>query len=179
MSNLIDALTAEEEAKLIREAQRNPKAFQPLYQRWVVPIYRFLISKTGNAPDAQELTAQVFLAALQSLPQYHHRGHFAGWLFTIARNKAHDLFRRQSHEVGLEQIEDLPAEDLSPAEQAELRQLISSLATEEQDLLRLRYSAGLPFAEISTVLGKSEDAIKKTLYRLQARLQRELEENHE
>jgi RNA polymerase sigma factor (sigma-70 family) len=169
----------DEDAALIREAQRNPQAFQPLYERWVVPVYRYLISRTGNEPDAEELTARVFLAALQALPRYRHNGRFAGWLFTIARNQARDFFRKQSREVTLEQIEETAADDPSLVEQVEIHNLLSKLTAGEQDLLRLRYSARLSFAEIGAVQGKSEDAVKKTLYRLQSRLQRGLEEEHE
>lgn len=182
MVNFKTALPADEEAQLVREAQRSPKAFQPLYERWVAPVYGYLFSQTGNAPDAQELTGQVFLAALQALPDYRHNGNFAGWLFTIARNRARDFFRKQSREVSLEQIEEMPAGDLPLAEQAEihsLRALLRRLPPNEQDLLRLRYSASLSFGEIGAILGKSEEAVKKTIYRLQARLQRELEDKHE
>ena len=58
----------------------------------------------------------------------------------------------------------------------ELKGLIHALTEEEQELLRLRFVAGLGFAEMASLLGRNEDAIKKTLYRLLARLQSQLEE---
>ena len=57
----------------------------------------------------------------------------------------------------------------------ELSALIRSLTQKERELLRLRYVADLSYAEIATVLGKRKDAVKKSLYRLQARLQNQLE----
>jgi Sigma-70 region 2 len=64
---------------LIEAAQQNPAAIGPIYQRYVTRVYRYLYSRVGNAPDAEDLTSQVFLEALQSLSRYRHRGNFAAW----------------------------------------------------------------------------------------------------
>jgi RNA polymerase sigma-70 factor (ECF subfamily) len=58
---------------------------------------------------------------------------------------------------------------------AELMKCIRTLAPEEQELLRLRYVADLSFAEMAELLLKSESAVKKSFYRLLARLQSQLE----
>lgn len=62
------------------------------------------------------------------------------------------------------------AEELS-----RIRSLIQHLNEEEQDLIRLRYVADLSFAEIADLLGKREDAVKKSVYRLLARLKSQME----
>ena len=54
---------------------------------------------------------------------------------------------------------------------AQLRRLVLALTEEEQELIHLRYVAELTFADMAIVLKKREDAVKKSLYRLQARLQ--------
>jgi RNA polymerase sigma factor (sigma-70 family) len=61
----------------------------------------------------------------------------------------------------------------------DLLRLIQSLAEDERELIQLRYVAELSFAEIAKVLRKNEDAVKKMLYRLIARLKTELEADHE
>jgi RNA polymerase sigma-70 factor (ECF subfamily) len=58
----------------------------------------------------------------------------------------------------------------------ELKVIIHKLPEEEQELLRLRFVAGLSFSEMASLLERNEDAVKKTLYRLLARLQNQLEE---
>jgi RNA polymerase sigma factor (sigma-70 family) len=60
-----------------------------------------------------------------------------------------------------------------------LSRLIQSLAEEERELIHLRYVAELSFAEIAKALKKNEDAVKKMLYRLVARMKNELEADHE
>jgi RNA polymerase sigma-70 factor (ECF subfamily) len=74
---------------------------------------------------------------------------------------------------------DLSAECAQADEIECLKRLVQSLPKEEQELIRLRYAAGLRFADMAIVLHKREDAVKKSLYRLQARLQVLLEQNHD
>jgi len=86
-----------DEASLVSSAQRDSAEFAALYDRYFRQIYHYLYGRVGSAAEAEDLTAQTFLAALEALPRYHHRGHFAAWLFTIARNKARDFFRSGYH----------------------------------------------------------------------------------
>jgi RNA polymerase sigma factor (sigma-70 family) len=60
-----------------------------------------------------------------------------------------------------------------------LRGLIEGLPEEDQELLRLRYVASLSFSDMATLLNRNEDAVKKTLYRLLARMHSQLESKHE
>ena len=61
-------------------------------------------------------------------------------------------------------------------ELSRIRSIIKNLNEEEQDLIRLRYVADLSFAEIADLLGKREDAVKKSVYRLLARLKSQMEQ---
>ena len=56
-----------------------------------------------------------------------------------------------------------------------IRSIISHLDKDEQELIRLRYVADLSFVEIADLLGRREDAVKKSVYRLLARLKSQLE----
>ncbi|GCF11256.1 RNA polymerase sigma factor [Dictyobacter arantiisoli] len=86
----------EEETSLIEAAKRDLTAFEPLYQRYMVRIYHYLFLRVGNAEDAADLTQQVFLKALSSLPNYHPRGvPFAAWLFRIAYYTVSDVYRQK------------------------------------------------------------------------------------
>jgi RNA polymerase sigma-70 factor (ECF subfamily) len=180
-----DEIPPDEDGELVRAAQKDPAAFQQLYDRWAVPIYQYFYARTGEAANAEDLTSQLFLSVYQALPRYQHRGTFAAWLFTIARNLSRDYYRKLGREAPLYQAQqlaadsDLPAEAAQREEIARLRRLIHSLPDREQELIRLRYVAGLTFAEMADVLKKRKDAVKKSLYRLQARLQGLLEQDHD
>lgn len=170
---------------LIENARNDPQAFAELYQLYIQPVFRYLFSRIGSLPEAEDATAQTFLAILESLDRYHDDGHFAAWVFSIARRKAMDHFRSQRRQMPLEQAESipLPSDLLQQAIQSQqnqaLAKLIRSLPEGERELIRLRYIADLSFSEIGRLLNRSEEASKKSLYRLLARLQSQLEDSHE
>ena len=172
-----------DETSLVSSAQRNPAEFAALYDRYFRQIYHYLYSRVGSAAEAEDLTAQTFLAALEALPRYRQQGHFAAWLFTIARNKARDFYRGVSPILLDENHADKADDPLSQVirtDQAEqLAALVRKLGEEDQELLHLRYSADLSFAEMGVCLGRKEDTVKKTFYRLLARLQSQLEVSHD
>jgi RNA polymerase sigma factor (sigma-70 family) len=176
--------TQDDDARLILEAQKNPALFQTIYEQWATPVYQYFHFRTGDMFSAEDLTSQLFLTALQALPRYRHQGHFAAWLFTIARNLANDHYRAGAREVPLEQVEQVaaphdPAGEVAQADEIRyLRKVILQLPDEEQELIRLRYVAELSFADMAIILNRREDAVKKSLYRLQARLQSLLELHH-
>jgi RNA polymerase sigma-70 factor (ECF subfamily) len=70
-----------------------------LYSLYAQPVYRYIYSRIRSVPEAEDVTAQTFLAALEHFPMYRHDGCFASWLFSIARSKTMDYFRRQRDET--------------------------------------------------------------------------------
>jgi RNA polymerase sigma-70 factor (ECF subfamily) len=165
----------------MRAAKTDAGAFALLYDRYVQRLYHYCYHRTNNVHDAEDLTSQTFLAALEAFPHQARDGHFAAWLFTIARNKVVDHYRRRPH-AALDEARqpashgDLGSETENSQEKGMLLRAIGGLSEEEQELIRLRYVAELPFGEIAKALHKSEDATKKMLYRLLRRLKSQMEE---
>ena len=174
---------AEEDKESVAKSKENPSEFSTLYDRYVQSIYRYLYYRTGSAAEAEDLTSQTFLSALEALPRYQHQGTFGAWLFRIARGKVIDYVRRRKNQLPLEDVypaesADLLAQLAHADEIASLSALIHQLDEDEQELIRLRYTAGLPFAHIAAVLDSNENTVKKSLYRVMARLQSQLEDEH-
>lgn len=148
-----------------------------LYGRYARPIYRYVYSRTGNRQDAEDVTEQVFMDALQRLDRYEERGQEAAWLFTIARRRVADFHRGRSNLLPFDEALDTPAaqahpeSDVSRREQlAHLDRLLAALDDEQQELLRLRFAADLTYGEIGAVVGKSEAAVKMAVRRLLTQL---------
>ncbi|HEX7555534.1 MAG TPA: sigma-70 family RNA polymerase sigma factor [Leptolinea sp.] len=180
-----DNCSIDEFPDLIQEAQANLIGFKHLYQHWLSPVYRYFYSRIENKKDAEDLTAQVFLKVYEELPHYHERGQFSAWLFTIVRNQAMDYFRSGSREVSLEIIDpagetrDLLSQAVRSDEIKRLHHLIQTLPEDEQELIRLRFVVKLGYQEIGVVVNRKEDAVRKSITRLLARMESQLEISHE
>jgi RNA polymerase sigma-70 factor (ECF subfamily) len=168
-----------------RTIQRAVNGDQPaltqIYDIYVKHIYRYHYSRVGNMTDAEDLTSQTFMAVIESLARYQHRDNFTAWIFQIARYKAMDHFRRGRGEgeidemlVDRDQSDVLDAVDRKEIS-ARLQFLLNQLEEEERELIRLRYSAGLSFVEIAKMLGRKEDAVRKSIRRLLDRLSAQME----
>lgn len=173
------------EMEVVREARRNPKAFGRLYKLYVNRIFGYLFSRLQNVQEAEDLTAQTFLAAFESFDNLRNEEFFSSWLFTIARHKAMDHFRSRKTVEPLQEetISSEEGDPLSSAihlDQAKVASgLIKELPEEEQELLRLRFVAELSFPEMARIVNKNSEAVKKSTYRLLARLKEQLEASYE
>ena len=74
-----------EESILIERAKTDREAFGQLYERYVDRIYNYVYYRTGNAADAEDLTARIFERALNHIGNYRDQGvPFSAWLYRIA-----------------------------------------------------------------------------------------------
>lgn len=179
-SNAID------DATLVQEVRRNPQRFDVLYRRYVARVYRYCYARTNNHADAEDLTAQTFLKAFESLAHYQERHTFAGWLFGIARNtcamfhranynRPHTTLEEEScslvaayilHDKGPEQA--LLRQELLAC----IRQALRSLPEDQIEALHLRFWGALNAREIGVALGRKTGAIKMSIWRAIERLRK-------
>ncbi len=158
-------------ARQVRHATNNLAAFKPLYQAWVTRVYRYIYSMTRNQADAEDLTSQTFLTAMQVLSQLREPEKFVSWLFTIARRKVTDHFRRNSRMMCLDLFEESSLladsdEKLTSDQRLLLSKLTGNLSEAEIELLRLRFAAEMSFREMAELLGMNESTVKRNYYRL-------------
>ncbi len=175
----------ESEQGLIERAKYDPDAFAQLYERYVDRIYTYIYYRTGDAREAEDLTARVFYRALAHMPEYNDRGApFVAWLYRIAHNLVANWRRdRGRHpEVPLDDLLRLQSPGKTAqaqAEQAEdqraLFEVIRLLPPERQQLLILKFVDDLSNVEIGRILGRSEGAIKSLYHRTLLALRDELE----
>lgn len=152
-----------------------------IYETYIRQVFGYVHNRTGNVIDAEDITSQIFLSVLESLPNYKDNGHFAAWLFTIARRKVIDHYRKKKPVSSLdENVFTLSSEDMvnSCIRQERMRALkkvLGNLSEKEKELIRLRIVAELKFADIAKILKRSESAVKKSYYRLIERMKKHLE----
>ena len=182
--NIIDreyASSLDDDESLVQAAQTNPADFKAIYQKWLKPVYRYFYFRVGNARDAEDLTSQVFLKVYEDLPHYRSRGCFSAWLFTIARARAADFYRKVKREVPLTKADPLTDEVVlvdQVVQNDDLHQvleLINRLPPDEQELLLLRFVAELGYREIGSLAHRKEDAVRKAISRILDRIQTEID----
>ncbi len=169
-----------DETRLVRRAARHDVyAFANLYDHFVDRIYKYVYFKIGNASDAEDLTAQVFLKAWEAIGTYRVTGRpFSAWLYRIAHNAVVDYFRMRRETVPLDGItrEDRNAnlEELTEHKlTAEaLQRAVRHLTAAQRQVILLRFIEGYSTEEVAAIMGKGEGAIRTLQHRALASLER-------
>jgi RNA polymerase sigma-70 factor (ECF subfamily) len=163
-----------DETALVQRACRMERsAISALYRRHVQAIYRYIYYRVGDEHVAEDLTAEVFVRAIEGLPDYEPRGvPFAAWLYRIAQARVADHFRREQRTETVTIEQDWPSGEESPsikAEQSfyreELQAAINKLTPDQQSVIILKFVEGLSNAEVARILGKTEGAVKSLQHR--------------
>jgi len=189
MGDQPDASWPEEE--LVSRAQRlDAAAWAEIYSAHQPRIYRYVRARVYDEPTAEDLTANVFLEALEGIGRYRQRGRpLLAWLFRIARHVVADhqrklfmrnrLFRPLLQErslrgrlvgrrAGAGPDGDAASHNHDPASEVQhldLEKAISGLSRAQREVIILRHFAGLSTTELSAVMGRRPAA----LYSLEAR----------
>lgn len=157
------------EESLVQRAQnKDQEAFAQLYEEHFDKIYRYLVLRVGNEMEAEDMTQQVFLNALQSISSFRWKGvPFSAWLFRIAHNQAVDHLRKKTKRASVPLDESLITSGDSPHSTTELKmdveQLLQAtrrLTEAQREVISLRFSSELSIAQVSRIMGKSEGAVK-------------------
>jgi RNA polymerase sigma-70 factor (ECF subfamily) len=165
-----------DECVLMQTIREDPAAFGQLYERYRDRLYWYLRARTLSEEDAADLLQQVFLQALDRISQYNPRkGPLVAWLFGIARNAAGNHHRGRRTTVSWDLIPDVlrPVSYDNPESQVlhdesltRLSDIFAALDRDKRELLVLRYIVGLSFAEMGSIVGKSEAATRQQVSRL-------------
>lgn len=163
-----------DESDLAHRACTSADAFGELYRRHVTRVYRYHMAHTGNVKDAEDLTSQTFMAALEGITSFRGSGSFAAWVMGIAARKKAMFFRRRriKPEIPIEAADQIPSPSLGTDQLADQRLRLDSItralkqiSPERADAIALYFFSGLTYAETSQVLKKSEAAAKMLVSR--------------
>ncbi len=147
----------DEEKKLVKRAQKDTKFFSELYEEYYPKIFGYILRRTANLQDAQDVTSETFLKALKGLKRFRWRGiSFSAWLYRIATNEVVNYFRKKNNHhkvISSEEVSELvsphnsPLEEMIKAEEElekhkeflNLHQKISQLPLKYQQVISLRF----------------------------------------
>jgi len=153
--------------------------FEEIYDHHVVPIYRFIHARVGNRPDAEDLTAQVFVRAVEQLDTTRDPGQIASWLYRVSQNAIADYWRAfyRLPMIGADYVapgwEPMAVVSRDPAADdardgvaiTRVRQLLAQLPQRYAQVLELRFLHRLSVAETADRMGISHGNAKILQYR--------------
>ena len=173
-----------EEKLVISAKELDPEAWRQIYDRDYRKIYYFIYRRVGNATLAEDLTAEVFLKALEGIAKYKYQGFaLTVWFLTIGRNLVADHFRRSGRAPEQALILDVTSGKPTPEQLAEgnwqrevLYQALEHLNEEQRQVVTLRFIDGLSTLEVSHLMNRREGAIRASQHRAIASLRRMMTE---
>lgn len=171
----MDYARRDDETLLYLIASAHTDALGELYDRYGRLVFSVAYNATSDPNLAEEITQDTFLRVWQRAESYNPQtGKVVGWLTSIARHRAIDLYRRGSvrsdaHADPLEEILDFNLVDEGPDVETSLenqqsrqhvRWALSQLPHEQRQVLALAYFRGLTQGQISQMLGLPLGTIK-------------------
>ncbi|MBC7877737.1 MAG: RNA polymerase sigma factor [Anaerolineales bacterium] len=161
-----------DDIQLAQLSRTDSDAFAELYQRHVTRVYRYHMAHVGNVKDAEDLTSQTFIAALESIKSFRGTGSFAAWIFGIAANKKAMFFRSSKPQVELDEALHISSPKLASDRLANqhlqldsITRALKQLSSDRADAITLIFFGGLSNIEASRVMKKSEASVKMLVSR--------------
>ena len=177
---------------MVRYARGDAAAFELLYRRHEMRIWRYLERNVGNRATADELMQEVWFAVARDAARYEPAARFTTWLFTIAHNRMIDSIRTSRRHLSLETLgyeaesvvreltADPSAGPLAAAvardQAAALFQAVEQLSPEQREAFLLQVEGDLRVEEIAAITRCSFETAKSRLRYARAKLRELLKE---
>ena len=166
--------------------QQNASQEKDIYIQYANTVKRFLISFTGNADLAEDLTQETFYQAYKSINRYNGDCKMSVWLCQIAKHVYFDYLKKEKHiqNVELENIEIFVTEkyreniEESYLVKEKIQELLFTVKNAKEpygQVFWLRAYEEMSFKEIGEILGKSENWARVNYYRAKEWIKRRMD----
>lgn len=163
------------------------ESFSRLHELYSQRLYRFAVKRLGDATEAEDVVQDVFLEVHRCLASWEGRSTLLTWMFGIAHHQLCRRFRRKTpHGVSLDQLEVTPpaAPDVPSDRRVEASRMLEvcadaleeDVSPAQREIFDLYYGENRPTKAIAEELGKSNQAIKISLFRTRRAMEARMEE---
>lgn len=173
-----------DDLELVRAFQGgNEAAFDELVRRYRNAVAGFIVATLGRGAEIEDLSQEVFMRVHQALPRFRPDGSFPSWLYRITINLCRDEIRKKrlrrflsldAMEASDQIFKDSSARADAPAIESEQREVILAALRQIDGKYRtalvLREYEDLSYAEIASILGITEGAVKSRIFRARDQL---------
>ncbi|MCZ8228318.1 sigma-70 family RNA polymerase sigma factor [Flavobacterium sp.] len=166
--------------KKIEKAKKGDQiAFTFILDHYWNEVFGFMLKRTENETDAEDITIETFSKAFDKISTYNSEFQFNTWLIAIAKNVHIDLLRKKKSNLFVEITEEQDRQayniaDTTPSAEDELiteqnlsrlLQFIKELKPHYQEVIQLRYFQELSYQEIATKIDEPISNVKIKLLR--------------
>ena len=165
---------------ILKAKQGDQVAFTYLLRTYWYEVYHFILKRTQNETEAEDITIETFSRAFDKITQYNDAFAFNTWLISIAKNVHVDMLRKKNSNIFIELddeenitsthsiIDTSPTIEDEIIQQQNLKKLldcVKQLKPDYQEIIQLRYFQELSYQEIADELNESLSNIKIRLLR--------------
>jgi RNA polymerase sigma-70 factor (ECF subfamily) len=171
-----------QERDIVQRARSGEQeALAELYDLYFPRIYRYILARTGNPAEAEDVTEEVFVRVLGAISGFQWRqAPFAAWVFRIARNQLVSYTRkngarRQDSPLSTSVADPVPDPLVRVEDRLFFEQILGiarALPQAQREVLWLRFAVGLSVSDTARALGKRETNVKVLQHKAIARLQK-------
>ena len=166
--------------KQIEKAKKGDQAaFTFLLDYYWSEVYGFMLKRTENETNAEDITIETFSKAFDKIGNYNPEFQFNTWLIAIAKNVHIDLLRKNKNFIYIDITDEEnqqaytiadttpSAEDELITEQnlSQLLQFIKQLKPHYQEVIQLRYFQEMSYQEIANKIDEPLSNVKIKLLR--------------
>jgi RNA polymerase sigma-70 factor (ECF subfamily) len=185
----LDTIHRDEDQLIIKAISGDKEAFGHLYDHYFLQIFKYLLIRTDNQEDAEDMTETVFMKAWEHLPRFGGKtmkNNFRAWLFRIAHNTLIDRFRTKKVSLSLGSASQIRSTDAEPEkivlqneEAKRIREAIKMLDEVSQQVIVSRFIGGLSHKETAQSVGVNENNVRIIQYRALRKLNNLLREKND
>jgi RNA polymerase sigma-70 factor (ECF subfamily) len=181
---MYDQLTPCDE-ELVRAAQEGLlEAFSTLYERYLPRVFKRVCCVIPEQ-DVEDVTQEVFIAVMKSLPSFRYESRFSTWLRTLVNRQVADYYRkRNSQEILLGDVSGTDPDRFLMLGRKDhekgwdeliiLSRALGKLPEHYQEIILLRFVEGMQFNEIAEERDQTLEATKSLYRRAIAALSQEV-----
>ena len=158
-------------------------AYELLVRRHAPMAYRVALRLTGNHHDAQDAAQEALITAWEHLPQFRAGSSFSTWLYRIVTRRALNKVTRGGNTSSLDLLPEFADPATEPAGKAERDYAVDAvtgallaLPFAQRTVIVLHHFERLSYAEIASVTGATEPAVRSHLFRARRALAKTLED---
>jgi RNA polymerase sigma-70 factor, ECF subfamily len=191
----VELVTASDQDVVLEARDGRQAAYRELVRRYERPIFSLIYRMVRNREQAEDLSQETFVKALNAIESYRPEYKFSSWIFKIANNVAIDHLRRreldtlsldgsphaltpeavQASALQLGDRQETALEEMEAKELGgEIERAIAGLRPEYRSCILLRHVEGRPYEEIATMLDLPLGTVKTYIHRARGELRQAL-----